>query len=114
MDSAGTGAWHVGNPPDPRSVEVAARHGIDISRQKARQVTDDDFHVFDHILAMDPDNLAHLKRMQARSGGTLPRLFLETPDRAVPDPYYGGADGFEQVYRLIEAGSLALLDRLAR
>jgi protein-tyrosine phosphatase len=72
IDSAGTGGWHVGNPPDPRAVAEAQGRGIDISGLRARQVTADDFHNFDHILAMDDSNLAALERM--RPEGSIPQL----------------------------------------
>lgn len=108
IDSAGTGAWHAGDPPDPRSIEVAAKYGIDIASQRARQVTPDDFQRFDFILAMDTDNLETL-RDRSRVDHHRLRLFLNDPPQNVPDPYYGGADGFEQVYQLINRGSQTLL-----
>ncbi|NBN65486.1 low molecular weight protein-tyrosine-phosphatase [Pannonibacter tanglangensis] len=105
IDSAGTGAWHQGEAPDPRSLAIAARHGIDISRQRARQVVGADFSRFDLILAMDGSNLSDLRRM-APSGATATlRLFLDTPPQDVPDPYYGGPSGFEAVFRLVEGGA---------
>ncbi len=113
-DSAGTGAWHLGEPPDPRSVSVAARHGIDISRQRCRQVDDADFHRFDLILGMDRSNLKALKRMAPAGSPAKVALFLQeaTGDMAdVPDPYYGGAAGFDQVYRLVQLASGRLIDR---
>ncbi|MCK7612300.1 low molecular weight protein-tyrosine-phosphatase [Roseibium sediminicola] len=111
IDSAGTGAWHAGNPPDPRSIDIAARNGIDISMQRARQVRKQDFQTFRTIVAMDRDNLATLR---TRAGGEQARLrlLLETPDRDVPDPYYGGADGFELVFRLVRSGCADLLTSL--
>ncbi len=113
IDSAGTGDWHIGEPPDPRAAETAARHGIDIRAQRARLVTPGDFTRFDHILAMDRSNLAALRRM-ALAGGARPRLFLDYLDGAedgdVPDPYRVG--GFESVFRLIEAGAADLLRAL--
>lgn len=108
IDSAGTGAWHAGDPPDPRSIEVAAKYGIDIASQRARQVTPDDFQRFDFILAMDTDNLETLRDRSSMDHHRL-RLFLNDPPQNVPDPYYGGADGFEQVYQLINRGSQTLL-----
>ncbi|WP_417692059.1 low molecular weight protein-tyrosine-phosphatase [Roseibium sp.] len=110
--SAGTGAWHVGNPPDPRSIAIADANGIDISRQRAQQVQPADFQQFDFILAMDTDNLAALTRLHKQLAGTRPRLFLQDPPAAVPDPYYGGEDGFETVFQLISQGSLRLLDEV--
>ncbi|MHA7775922.1 low molecular weight protein-tyrosine-phosphatase [Roseibium sp. M-1] len=112
IDSAGTGAWHQGNPPDPRSIDVAARHGIDISFQRARQVVAEDFHRFDTIVAMDRDNLSAL-RSKAGTAPAAIRLLLNDPPRDVPDPYYGGPDGFEEVYRMIRSGGEALLSSQA-
>lgn len=111
IDSAGTGGWHAGKPPDPRSIDIAACNGIDISRQRARQVRLEDFHRFDTVIAMDRDNLAALK---ANAGGSPAdiRLLLDMPPHDVPDPYYSGADGFETVFRLIRAGGEGLLARL--
>lgn len=111
IDSAGTGAWHAGNPPDPRSIEIAARNGIDISRQRARQVRPEDFHRFGTVIAMDRDNLATLTAKAAGGPADL-RLLLDTPPRDVPDPYYGGAGGFETVFRLVRTGGEGLLARL--
>lgn len=111
IDSAGTGAWHAGKPPDPRSIDVAARNGIDISGQRARQVQAQDFQAFGTIVAMDRDNLATL-RSRASGGAAQLRLLLEAPDRDVPDPYYGGADGFEQVFQLVRSGCAGLLASL--
>ncbi|MBD1546834.1 low molecular weight protein-tyrosine-phosphatase [Roseibium aggregatum] len=112
IDSAGIGNWHRGNPPDPRSVEVAALNGIDISNLRARQVERHDFDRFDLILAMDRDNLASLRRMSGPDQTARIRLFLERPARDVPDPYYGGADGFQDVYGLVKSGCLDLLEEL--
>jgi protein-tyrosine phosphatase len=108
IDSAGTGAWHIGNPPDPRSIEIAAQHHIDISSQRARQVKAEDFRRFETIVAMDRDNLAALKRM-GETGSARLRLLLNTPPQDVPDPYYGGPDGFEKVYQLVRTGGERLL-----
>lgn len=112
IDSAGTGNWHRGSPPDPRSVGVAASNGIDISNLRARQVEQDDFDRFDLILAMDRDNLASLRRMSGAKQTARIRLFLERPERDVPDPYYGGEDGFQNVYELVKSGCLGLLEEL--
>lgn len=117
VDSAGTGAWHVGERPDERSVQVAARHGIALPGL-ARQVTAEDLRTFDVVVAMDRENLAALERMAAASGGTA-RLHLlrefdpEADGDDVPDPYYGGPDGFEEVYAMIRDACAGLLDTLA-
>lgn len=115
IDSAGTGAWHVGSPPDPRSIEIAARNGIDISTQRARKVAPDDFERFDLILGMDSSNVADLRAHAPglRSGRI--HLFLDYAgghQRDIPDPYYGGPDGFAKVYRMIREASEAMLSKL--
>ena len=112
VDSAGTGAYHVGERADSRMREAASRRGYDLA-SIARAVSDDDFDEFDLILAMDRENLTNL---QARSDDADVRLLGEfvpgdeVPD--VPDPYYGGGDGFERVLDLIESAMPALLDEL--
>lgn len=114
LDSAGTGAWHVGSPPDPRSIEIAARNGIDISAQRARRVAPDDFQRFDLILGMDSSNVADLQIHAPGARGRI-HLFLDYAARLakdVPDPYYGGADGFAKVYRMIREASEAMLSKL--
>lgn len=105
VDSAGTAGYHVGHPPDPRSIEVAATHGIDISRQRCRRFEPTDFERFDYIFAMDRENLANIRRL-ARNRDEIQKasLLLEAAGIGtldVPDPYYGGAEGFEEVYGLI-------------
>ena len=116
VDSAGTAGYHVGNPPDPRSVEVAAAHGIDISGQRCRRFSAADFDNFDYIFAMDRENLIHLQEL-ARNDRDLNKvsLLLETaemPEVEVPDPYYGGDDGFLVVYRMIDRATDRLLESL--
>ncbi|UTF60915.1 low molecular weight protein-tyrosine-phosphatase [Gilvimarinus sp. DA14] len=113
-DSAGTGAWHVGKAPDRRAIAAAAERGIDISTLRARQVDTADFETFDYIVAMDESNLMDLQAMQpAGFKGTL-ALFLDyapqSPEREVPDPYYGGAEGFEHVLNLVEQAAAGLLN----
>lgn len=115
-DSAGTGDWHVGHPPDPRSQAVAARHGIDISGYKARRVRRADFHDFDHILALDPQNLRDLHAIAPPD--TTARLALlmdHVPGRAgtgVDDPYYGTDRDFEAVWEEVTAAAEALVAML--
>ncbi|WP_285962203.1 low molecular weight protein-tyrosine-phosphatase [Pseudomonas tohonis] len=103
VDSAGTGDWHVGKAPDMRTRQAAQRRGYDLSLLRARQVSVDDFARFDLVLAMDHSNLRDLKGL--RRGGSEPDLFLRryglVPEE-VPDPYYGGEEGFEEVLDLIE------------
>ncbi len=101
VDSAGTGSWHIGSPPDARAQRHAARRGYDLSGLRARQVSADDFQRFDLILAMDRDNLADLQRLAPDEPARAElRLFAEVE---VPDPYAGGPDGFERVLDLVEA-----------
>jgi protein-tyrosine phosphatase len=114
VDSAGTGNWHVGKTPDPRSIEIAARNGIDLSGLRARQVGAEDFERFDLILAMDRDNLVTLERLAARAGRPSRsdvRSFLQ---RDVPDPYYGGPEGFQTVFDMLDEGCGRLLRDLMR
>jgi protein-tyrosine phosphatase len=112
VDSAGTGSWHIGSPPDARSQRHAARRGYDLSALRARQVSEDDFHRFDLILAMDHDNLADLQRLAPDGPARAQvRLFAEV---AVPDPYTGGPEGFERVLDLVEACSDAWIEDLSR
>jgi protein-tyrosine phosphatase len=113
VDSAGTGAWHVGNPPDTRARQAAIARGYDIGHLRARQVAPEDFDRFDYILAMDDDNLRNLKRMQPEGFRGHLGLFLEFADssdvREVPDPYYGGEEGFDLVLDLVREASEGLL-----
>lgn len=117
VDSAGTGSWHVGNPPDDRAQRAAADRGIDISGLRARQVSSDDFDRFDLVIAMDDANVATLLRTAPGDAQNRIRLFLEFAPgltvREVPDPYYGGADGFDHVLDLIEAAAGGLAHHIA-
>ncbi len=117
VDSAGTSNWHIGKPPDPRTVAVAAARGVDLSPLRARQVSAGDFDRFDYILAMDQHNLADLQALAPVDYRGHLGLLLAFDSQAslleVPDPYYGGEEGFEQVVSLIEAASDALLDQIA-
>jgi len=116
IDSAGTHAYHVGEPPDPRACGTALGRGIDIRDLRARCVEAADFHVFDYVVAMDADNHAHLARLCPPGlEGKLSLLMDYAPDFSqseVPDPYYGGRRGFEQVFDMIEAAARGLLDEL--
>jgi protein-tyrosine phosphatase len=116
IDSAGTGDYHIGSPPDARAQQAARRRGYDMSGLRARSVGPEDFARFDLILAMDRTNLAALRRSAPRSAHQRLRLFLEfahdldeEDGRDVPDPYYGGVNGFEAVLDLIESASAGLL-----
>ena len=117
VDSAGTAEYHVGDPPDGRTVAAARRRGYELAHLRARRVAPADFENFDYILAMDRANLAELEQLgEGVIGGRL-GLFLEfAPELKVdevPDPYYGGVEDFERVLDLCEAGARALLRRLA-
>ena len=121
VDSAGTGAWHIGKSPDARAMATASVQGYDLSPLRARQVCVDDFGQFDIIIAMDKNNLADLQALFAsgHSKGTEPVLFLseylaDQPILDVPDPYYGGDEGFEQVLNLVEKACDNLLDSIVR
>ncbi len=118
IDSAGTHAYHVGEPPDPRAQETAARRDIDLSTQRARRVTREDLALFDFILAMDRDNLSILHDIAEPEHRERIRLFMEfAPEmkvREVPDPYYGGQGGFDRVLDLVEAASAGLLETIRK
>ena len=117
VDSAGTGAWHLGDPPDPRSMEVAVRHGIAL-RGRARRVSVEDFNEFDYIFAMDRSNLRDLRYLESEGdGGALLTLFREFDphqdgDLDVPDPYYGGPDGFDLMFDMIDRTCAAFVEHL--
>jgi len=117
IDSAGTGDWHVGKAPDARTCVAALRRGYDLSSLRARQVTVADFSRYDLILAMDHANLRDLKHLHAAGGKAELDLFLRRYDGAVdevPDPYYGGEDGFEQVLDLVEQACDGLILEVKR
>ncbi len=118
VDSAGTHGYHIGEPPDPRTCEAALRRGIDLSGLRARKVVPEDFERFDLLLAMDRDNLALLRRgarpeHQAKLG-----LFMHYASHFdaedVPDPYYGGEQGFELVLDMVEDAGQGLIRALQR
>lgn len=115
VDSAGTAAYHIGSPPDERARQAAARRGVDLSGLRGRRVGREDFERFDLVLAMDRDNHARLLEMAGEQHARL-RLFMAYATnfdvREVPDPYYGGANGFEQVLDMIEDASVGLLREL--
>ena len=107
VDSAGTAGYHVGNPPDPRSIAVARENGIDISRQRCRRFSVSDFENFDYIFAMDRSNLSDLHAMaQSQEDRSKVSLILDRSGmqtKEVPDPYYGEKDGFKKVFDLLDA-----------
>lgn len=110
VDSAGTGDWHVGEPPDSRSVRAARNHGIDISSQVCRLFKISDFDDYDYIFVMDESNLADIQGM-ARNETDAAKVQLLLVDRIVPDPYYDNSQ-FEPVFSMIEEGCRDIIDRL--
>jgi len=118
IDSAGTHDYHIGNTPDARSQQFAARRGYDLSTQRARQVAAGDFSQFDYVLAMDHDNLARLQAacppQHRHKLGLFMQFARNSPSEVVPDPYYGGGTGFDRVLDYIEDASDGLLDVLRK
>jgi protein-tyrosine phosphatase len=117
IDSAGTGDWHIGHPPDKRAQEVARRvGGIEISGLRARQVTASDFHRFDHIIAMDSSNLHNLRALMPADGkAKLSLLRDHVPGgegQSVADPYYGDDADFEACWRQVDAATRRLAETL--
>jgi protein-tyrosine phosphatase len=119
VDGAGTGDWHLGHAPDRRSAATAALRGYDMSALRSRLVTIEDFTEFDYIIAMDADNLCNLRNMCPPGAKAKLQLLLDYSRKPeydvvseVPDPYYGGEDGFPHVLDLIEDASVALLDHI--
>lgn len=115
VDSAGTHAYHLGELPDRRSLEAAARRGFSLADIRARRVSEEDFSLFDYVIAMDRLNLETLAELAAEQYRNRLSLFLDYrsgSERDVPDPYYGGAAGFERVLDLIEEASHGLLETL--
>ena len=118
IDSAGTHDYHIGDAPDARTQHAAKRRGYDMSALRGRQVGAPDFGRFDYMLAMDHANLAILQRLRPRDAGCDPGLFLgyakRYEEREVPDPYYGGADGFERVLDMVEDAADGLLGHIRK
>lgn len=118
VDSAGTHAYHVGEAPDPRARKAAERRGVDLSAQRARRVSAEDFERFDFVLAMDELNRATLLDLSPPEYHGRIRLFLEFAPQLqrkdVPDPYYGGSNGFEYVLDLVEEASTGFIEHLRR
>ncbi len=116
IDSAGTHDYHIGDAPDGRTQRVASQRGYDMSALRGRQVGAVDFARFDYVLAMDEANLSILKRLRPRDAESHLGLFLEFAkkhdEREVPDPYYGGAQGFEHVLDLVEDAANGLLKHI--
>ncbi|WP_415287461.1 low molecular weight protein-tyrosine-phosphatase [Brevundimonas sp. S1H14] len=117
-DSAGTGGWHIGAPPDPRAQAVALRNGVDISALRGRQVKPADFRRFTHLVAMDHENLANLRRLAPPDATAKLSLLLDHVEgragQAVADPYFGEDDGFDVTWADVTAGARALAAELRR
>ncbi len=117
VDSAGTGSWHVGESPDVRSTRTAAAHGIDLTG-RSRQIRPEDFRNYDYIVAMDRSNLEELEELRNGVGGQGALYLLREfdpqggPGAEVPDPYYGGPGGFEEVFQMVERSSRGLLEHI--
>lgn len=118
IDSAGTHDYHIGAAPDPRTQQAARQRGYDMSKLRGRQVEVADFARFDYVLAMDMANLSILERLCPHDAQSHLGLFLEFAarhvEREVPDPYYGGADGFERVLDMVEDAAAGLLQHIRR
>ena len=118
IDSAGTHAYHVGNPPDSRSAATALERGIDLSDLRARQVTVDDFATYDYVIAMDRENHGNLMRLCPENYRERIHMFMDFTDdwsnAEVPDPYYGGASGFDRVFDMVESASVGLLAQIQK
>tara|TARA_A100000171_G_scaffold53040_1_gene75732 strand:+ start:7731 stop:8180 length:450 start_codon:yes stop_codon:yes gene_type:complete len=117
VSSAGTGGWHVGELPDPRSIEVAQQHGLDITNQRGKQFSTYDFEIYDHIFVMDNSNYRDVVKLAtSASEKEKVQLILEEthPGKKldVPDPYYGGDQGFENVYTMLEEACEKIAARL--
>ena len=115
VDSAGTGDWHVGKPPDPRAQAETLRHGLDISDYRARQVSSLDFYQFTHILALDQSNLEDLHSIAPANAAAHLSLLLDHVERmegqSVADPYFGDASGFEETWRQVTLAAQALAQK---
>ncbi|HVI60073.1 MAG TPA: low molecular weight protein-tyrosine-phosphatase [Luteimonas sp.] len=114
VDSAGTGGWHAGDPPDRRAIAAAGRHGVDIGGLRARQLRADDFAAFDWLLCADHANLRDVRALAPGDGLARIALFMDWAGLAgaIADPYTGGEDHFEQVWRQVDAAALAAVARL--
>ncbi len=117
VDSAGTGHWHIGKKPDPRSIEVAKKHQLDITDQRARQFSKQDFDDFDYIFVMDNSNKKDVLSI-ARNDSDKEKIHLilneifPNENMDVPDPYYGGSEGFQNVYRMLDLSCDSIANRL--
>ena len=116
IDSCGTGAWHIGQPPDERTQRAAKERGYDLGHLRARKFSVDDFAEFDYILSMDTRNLADVIKKAPDDYGGVIKLFLDYSEERnileVPDPYYGGDEGFERVFNIVESACQGLMKEL--
>ncbi len=117
VDSAGTAGYHIGNPPDERSIDVARKYGLDISSQRCRRFDPMDFFEFDHIFAMDRSNYSNIIALANNAEhANKVKLLLDEVDLGmveVPDPYYGGPEGFDRVYEMIDAACEVIAKKLS-
>ncbi len=118
IDSAGTGAWHVGQAPDSRMSQTATRNGVDLTGQRARQFNEKDLAKFDYVFAMDESNLRDIllhdrEDLYHDRVGLFRKYDPEPDDYQVPDPYYGGDGGFDRVYTIVERTARAVIDHLS-
>ncbi|HLV15147.1 MAG TPA: low molecular weight protein-tyrosine-phosphatase [Xanthomarina sp.] len=117
IDSAGTGNYHVGDPPDPRSVKIAKKYGLDISNQRGRQFTTSDFDKFDYIYVMDSSNYQNVIRL-ARNEQDIAKVKMilneiyKNQDYDVPDPYTGGIQGFESTYKMLDEACQEIANKI--
>ncbi|MNX99863.1 Low molecular weight protein-tyrosine-phosphatase YfkJ [compost metagenome] len=119
IDSAGTGNWHAGKPPHHGSQRVAKERGLDISGQRARQIQIEDLDDYDYVVAMDTQNFTDIRDLDPlrKTSAQVVRMMDFAPARGltdVPDPYFGGPEGFDHVYDLVEEASRGLLEHIAR
>jgi len=116
IDSAGTHAYHIGNPPDSRSQQTARKYDIDLSNQRARQIHESDFYYYDHIIAMDTDNIEILKSISPTDSQSQIKLLLDSlPDvslQSVPDPYYEGK--FDEVFEMVYEACTSFLENIVK
>jgi protein-tyrosine phosphatase len=118
VDSAGTGGWHVGDLPDPRSIEVAKKHGLDITHQRGKQFSTYDFEIYDHIFVMDNSNYRDVIKL-AKNDAEIKKVkrildeIFPGEQVDVPDPYYGGDFGFDNVYQMLDKACTVIAEKLA-
>ncbi len=118
IDSAGTGSWHIGHPPDKRAQQVCTKNGVNISKLQARKIHKMDLFHYDYVLAMDERNMRDIKRYyadtpeQANKVSLILNYYYDEPIKNVPDPYYGAHDGFEYVFDILYKSCVNLLETL--